>query len=53
MRQNHSTTQSAPQVRARASTAVDQDRMMRGVAHGIILSLAVWVAAGYLTFILR
>ena len=30
-----------------------QRGIMRGVVHGILLSLAIWVAAGYLTFILR
>lgn len=31
----------------------DQDRMMRGLVHGVILSLALWLTAGYLTLILR
>jgi len=37
---------------ARIATC-DQDRMMRGLAHSVILSLAVWVTAGYVTLILR
>jgi hypothetical protein len=37
-----------------ARVAVGQHhRMMRGLVHGIVLSLAIWLAAGYLTFILR
>jgi hypothetical protein len=47
-------TRSAPLNRLQASTAIDhQDRMMRGLVHGAILALPVWVTAGYLTFILR
>jgi hypothetical protein len=30
-----------------------QHGMMRGLIHGVILSLIVWLAAGYLALILR
>ena len=35
------------------AAADDRHLLMRGLAHGIILSLGMWVAAGYLVFILR
>lgn len=42
------------QARPRTRMALSRQRgIMRGVVHGILLSLAIWVAAGYLTFILR
>lgn len=42
--------------RARAGVAAvprEQHSLMRGLAHGVILSIFVWMAAGYLTFALR
>jgi hypothetical protein len=40
--------------RARAvAAAEEQQRMMRGLVNGLILSLGVWLVAGYLTFILH
>lgn len=54
MRQNPAVTRSAAPTGAQARLATcDQDRMMRGLVHGVILSLAVWVTAGYVTLILR
>ncbi len=54
MGQIHSTAQSAIKNCTRVIAAAnDQQRMMRGLVHGLILSLAIWLAAGYLTFILR
>ncbi|MDR3531958.1 MAG: hypothetical protein P4L90_15590 [Rhodopila sp.] len=61
MRHYRSTTQSLYQARPRAAAAVaaeaaaadEQQSMMRGLVHGIILSLAMWVAAGYAAIILR
>jgi len=44
--------QARPRMRARVA-ANNQHGMMRGLIHGVILSLAVWLAAGYLTLILR
>ncbi len=41
-----------PMPRAIAATD-DQERMLRGVFHAAMLSLAAWVTAGYLAFILR
>jgi hypothetical protein len=54
MRQLDTTAQTSAQVRALADTATEQqDRMGRGLVHGVILALAVWVGAAYLAFILR
>ena len=54
MRQFNAHPRPAAQVRALADTAVEQqDRMGRGLVHGIILALAAWVGAAYLAFILR
>jgi hypothetical protein len=49
-----STTQSGLQARARDDAATDgQPALMRGLIHGVILSMIVWMAAGYLTLVLR
>jgi hypothetical protein len=53
MRQLQPTQQPTAAVCAVAEQTETRDRMRRGLVHGIILSLAVWAAAGYLTFILR
>jgi hypothetical protein len=54
MRQPRSAGRSSRLIRSQASTAIDhEDRMMRGLVHGAILALAVWVTAGCLTFMLR
>ncbi|MEA2741314.1 MAG: hypothetical protein QOH05_4621 [Acetobacteraceae bacterium] len=54
MRQSSPTARSATHSRPGTSTAIDhQDRMIRGLVHGVILSLAVWIAAGWLTFMLH
>ncbi|WP_428532853.1 hypothetical protein [Rhodopila sp.] len=54
MRQIPAITRSRPPTGAQAKLATcDQERMMRGLIHGVILSLAVWVTAGYVTFVLR
>jgi hypothetical protein len=53
MRQFDTKSKPAAQIRALADPAtVHQHRMARGLVHGIILSLAVWVAAAYLAVIL-
>jgi hypothetical protein len=36
-----------------AEAAVGQNALMRGLVHGIILSMIVWLTAGYLTLALR
>jgi hypothetical protein len=39
--------------RARAAAVSDdQHALMRGVVHGVVLSMFVWTAALYLTFVL-
>jgi hypothetical protein len=54
MRQFDTHPSATAQVRALADTATEQqDRMGRGLVHGAILALAVWVGAAYLAFILR
>ena len=54
MRQVPALTRSAASNGSQAKVAIyDQDRMMRGLVHGVILSLAVWLTAGYVTLILR
>jgi hypothetical protein len=35
-----------------AAVSNDQHALMRGVVHGVILSVFVWTAAVYLTFVL-
>jgi hypothetical protein len=54
VRQISSTTQSSHQAHARIAAAEDeQHALMRGLVHGVILSMVVWTAALYLTLILR
>lgn len=54
MQQFRAVTRSGAPTGSQAKLATfDQDRMMRGLMHGVILSLAVWLTAGYVTFILR
>jgi hypothetical protein len=54
VRQIPSSTQSTIQGRRRdGEAATGQPALMRGLVHGIILSMIVWVAAGYLTLVLR
>jgi hypothetical protein len=54
VRQSTSTTPQSVNVRARVvARTYDHAPMMRGLVNGVILSLAIWVAAGCLTFILR
>ena len=54
MRQYRPGTQSGTRSVAQARIATrDHDRMMRGLVHGVILSLAVWLTAGYLTLMMR
>jgi hypothetical protein len=52
VRRSSSTGRSAIYGRTKVASD-DQNGMMRGLVHGLILSLAIWVVAGYLTFILR
>jgi len=60
VRQDSSAAQSATYAQLRAGNSAHSDvvggnrhGMLRGFIHGIVLSLAIWLAAGYLTFILR
>ena len=54
MRQIQSSTQSLVQLNPGEDTAADeQHRMVRGLVHGVILSLVLWVAIGYGIFILH
>jgi hypothetical protein len=54
VRQIPSAAQSTQHTRAVAwSVDNDQQAMIRGLVHGVLLSLAVWVIAGYVTFALR
>lgn len=59
MRDTTSTMRSGrhPAERAAGAAAVDstneQHLFVRGLTNGFFLSLAIWFAAGYLTFILR
>ena len=53
MRAITSSSRSTTPLRARAvARSHDQERMLRGVLHGVLLSIAVWVSAGYLAFVL-
>jgi hypothetical protein len=36
-----------------AASSDDRHRMVRGVINGILVSLVVWAAAGYVAFTLR
>ena len=54
MRHNKVLKQSVLARRPRAIVATsEQQRLMRGVVNGLILSLPVWLAVGYLTVILH
>ena len=54
MRQVSSTLQSTDEQRDRSvSVADEQHALMRGVIHGVILSLAMWTAALYFVLALR
>ena len=54
MRQIPAINRSRPLTGSQVKLATcDQERMMRGLVHGVILSLVVWVTAGYVTFVLR
>jgi hypothetical protein len=44
------TTRTPPRAAVRVA---DKPNMVRGLVNGIVLSLAVWLAAGYVAFILR
>ncbi len=53
VRQISSTGQTTNQTRGRgAAVSDDQQALMRGVVHGVILSVFVWTAALYLTLVL-
>jgi hypothetical protein len=48
------TTTSLVSSRLRAAVRTDeQPHMVRGLMNGILLSLAIWLAAAYVAFILR
>jgi hypothetical protein len=49
----HSSTLSsaAPVPSAKVVTGAGETAFMRGLVHGLILSLIVWTAVGYLTFV--
>jgi hypothetical protein len=49
----HSSTLSsaAPAPSAKVVTGAGETAFMRGLVHGLILSLIVWTAVGYLTFV--
>jgi hypothetical protein len=54
VRQNSSTVQLKDQAGGRCVTETDDQRaLMRGLAHGVILSMGIWTAALYLTLVLR
>jgi hypothetical protein len=54
VRHKQSRTQSILQAPARAAICYDdQQALMRGLVHGLILSAALWTAAFCLTFVLR
>jgi hypothetical protein len=49
-----STAQYAVRPQARAvATARDENSLLRGLTYGVVLSAAVWILAGYVTFALR
>ncbi len=53
MRQITSTAQNPNQTLGRsAAVSDDQHALMRGVVHGVILSVFAWTAAVYLTLVL-
>lgn len=54
VRQPTSTIPPSVNVRPRiVARTFDHQPMVRGLVNGVILSLAIWLTAGYLTFILR
>ena len=53
MRQSIPRNTSSASVRPRATVRADESNMVRGLVNGIVLSLAVWLAAGYVAFILH
>jgi hypothetical protein len=54
VRQSISAIPSSVPPAAHPDAEVDgQGSLMRGVAHGLILVLPIWLAIGYATFILR
>jgi hypothetical protein len=54
VRQTSSTVQLTDRARGQATTEPDeQHALMRGLVHGVILSMVVWTAALYLTLVLR
>jgi hypothetical protein len=54
VRQISSTIQSTHQARDHSAAVTDdQYALMRGVVHGVILSMILWTAALYLTLALR
>jgi hypothetical protein len=54
VRQTSSTVQSIHPARSHAATEADeQHALMRGLVHGVILSMLMWTAALYLAFVLR
>jgi hypothetical protein len=54
VRQSISTITSPVTARARVVARTDDNQpMVRGLVNGVLLSLAIWLVAGYLTVILR
>jgi hypothetical protein len=54
VRQTSSTVQLTHHARGQATTQRDeQHALMRGLVHGVILSMVVWTAALYVTLALR
>ena len=54
MQQSHFPRQSITHRRPQAVAAtIEQQRIMRGLVNGLILSLGIWLTAGYLTLILH
>jgi hypothetical protein len=53
---HHPTSTTTSLVGSHPRTAIQADapsHMIRGLVNGMVLSLAVWLAAGYVAFILR
>jgi hypothetical protein len=54
VRQTSSTVQSADYARGRPDQGADHpDALMRGLIHGVILSIMVWTGVLYLALVLR
>lgn len=52
MRQTSSTMHSSHHTRSQAAAAEDEQNMlMRGLVHGVILSIAVWTAGLYVLLV--